>query len=347
MSYCQHVVYKREAAFGTWVTPDTVLSSEVWGVKSRREQVKLRTTGACRGLYQAVPGAKVVNGPWRFPWWPVNTLQALAAWFRDTAVTGVDTGVYDHGILANDAAGLLGLSMQGQYSTTRALNALSCVATKLTLTAAAKQPAYWSIDLLAKDEVRNDGTWDNDGTGAPAIIAVSASDYDTTRPLMFYDATLVLGGTPSFTDPTNLWSIAAGTTYSGFDMVEIAFDLGVDADAFSLQSDPTIYEAWPGPRSITVRLESSWTDLSTTFYDAFDAGTEMALQLKLAGPVISGAYTYEGEITLPAIHFDPDNIFPDVGPQDRLKSMISGEAVRDDTSGLDHGIRIRTSEATA
>jgi len=236
--------------------------------------------------------------------------------------------------------------MQGQYSATRCLNVLSAVATGMTLTAAAKAPAMWAWDLIAKDEARNGSTWDFDGTSAPAIIAVAAGDYDVTRPLMFYDAVLTLGGTPTFNNTTKLWTIGSGTDYCKFDMVEIGFDFGLDAEGYGLCQDPTVQELWPGPRTISVTLESSWTDLDTTFYDAFKAGTEMALRLKLAGPTITGSYKYEGEVVLPAVHFDPDAIFPDIGPQDRPKSRIRGEANRDSTSGRDHGLRIRSSETT-
>lgn len=343
----QHVLYSRESAFGTWVTPAKLVPSEAWGIRSAREQLKFRDTGGFQGVFQAVPGAKAVSGPWRFKWRPINTLAALGAWFRTNASTLVDTGVYDHGLLINNEAALLGLSMQAHHASTLALNGLSCVPTKLTFSFASKQPAIITADMLAKDEVRSGGTWDYDGvTAAPAIVAVATSSYDPKRPLMFYDAALVLGGTPTLNGTTKLWSVAAGTTYSKFHMVEIAFDFGMDADAFALANDPTIAEIWPGERSVAVKLESSWTDLSTTFYDAFRAGTEMALQIKLAGPTISGAYKYEGEITIPNLHFDPDNIFPDIGDQSRPKSAISGEAVLNLTAGYDFGIRVRSSEAT-
>lgn len=345
MAYPEHVLFNRETAFGTWVSPTKCIPVEEWSFPPAREQVKLDLTGAGRGRYQTVQGAKPVAGSMRFPWWGLQTGSIIVASLCTTAPTLVAAGIYDHGCLFDDTAGVVGLSMQGKYSAALGLNVLSAVPSKWTFTMAAKQAAMVAIDLLAKDEARVGQNWDY--TASPSSAILNHTYPTMMRPLMFYDATLILGGTPTLSGTTKLWSIGSGTTYSKFSLVEVSVDLGLDADAFALTTDPTIQEAFPGHRTISIKLESSWTDLSTVFYDAFRAGTEMALQIKLAGPIISTTYKHEGEITIPNIHFDPDAIWPAIsGAQARPKSAISGEAVLNVTAGYDFGIRLRSSEAT-
>ena len=341
-----HFIFSREAAFGTWVTPTKWLPVDSSEIGGEREVVPLRTTGAGRAPYLHVLGAKPVTGPMSCPWWGTQIGPMLAAFLRDSAVTAVDTGVYDHGMAYDDSIGLLGLSIQQQYTSSLAINVLSAVPNQLTLTAVQKEKVLMAWEFVAKDEVRSGATWDYNGGAAPAVIS-SPSYPAVLRPLMFYDAGVSIGGTPSWNGTTKKLSVSGGTAYPKIDNIQIVVNHNIDAEAFGLaKPDPTIQEAEHGNRDITVSFDISWSDYATTFYDNARAGTAMALVLDMVGATITGAHKHEAHLIVPSVFFDPNKLPPLTGEQARKKRTITGRAQMDATTGKDFGVWLRTSEAT-
>lgn len=341
----QHLIYSREAAFGTWVTPATWLPVDEANVQSQREQVELRLTGSGRDLRQSVLGAKPVNGPLVLPWHFTGIGGILASFLRSvTTVEVVASTVYTHSLLFDDTVGLLPLSMQQQYSASVALNILSAVVTSMTISAVAKEKVGLNFALEAKDEALAGGTWDYDGvTSSPAVIS-SPSYPSVTRPFMFYDGTVQIGGTASIS--SNIISLSGATAYPKTNNFEVGLDLGVDTDGFGITTDPTQQELWPGDREITVSIERSWTDLSTTLYAAWRAGTPQPMELKFVGPEIDTGHNYEAHIVMPAVVLNPAQLPGVTGSHAKKRQSVSGKATEDATTGHALNIWIKTSEAT-
>lgn len=342
----EHVVFSKESSFGAWMTPAKAIPVSEAGIQSARETIKAAVTGTGRGRWAAWLGAKPVAGPLKMPFWPVGVGTILSTFLTDVAATSVVGGVYDQGLLPNDAAGHDGLSIQQIYSAAVGLNVLSAYVNTFTLTAAVKEAAQIAFEMEAKDEALCAGTWDHDDGASPAIVSVPAYAALSLRPFIFYDATIVAGGTASLDAVENKIAIAGGVTYSKIENLEIGIALNLDTDGFGLATDPTRQSLVPGERVINAKFDIDWTDLSTTFYSAWRAGNELALYAKFVGPLITGAYYYEGHIIIPALHFDSVPLPPISGEKARRKQSVEGEAVTESVTGYDINVWLRTSEAT-
>lgn len=344
MAGAQHFIYSEESAFGTWVTPDKAIPIETEDIGAPREILDLRTTGAGRGLYSRVLGAKPVNGSFTTYWWQSNIATILSTFMRDTATTG-GGDPYTHGFLFDDSQGLLGLSIQKIYKTSAAQlaqNFLSCVVSTWTITAAKKEKVMLNFGIEGKDEGLAGGTWDYDGSACPAVTGTPSALYASkARPFMFYDGTVTIGGTPSLDDPSNVISIGGGTDYAKIENVEISVALNLDTDGYGITADPTRQEIWPGNRDITVSFDISWTDYATTFYTNARAGTAMALELGFA---ISA--DREAHIVVPSLSFDPYKLPPVTGDATKKVMTVTGKAETDTTTGYDFNAWVESGEST-
>jgi hypothetical protein len=343
----EHFIYSKQSAFETWSTPARAIPVENADLQSGREKINLNVTGAERDPYVHVLGAKPVTLALVLPWWTVNVATLLNTCLTDNAITEISAGaVYDHGMLFDDTAFLGAISGQIKHKSDLARNVLGAVPNGLTISAAIKEAAKLTFDMLAKDEAKAGGVWDYDGvTASPEVIALPS--YGTLRrPLMFYDAGVVIGGTPALSGTTQKLSIAGGTTYTKVNAIEFAINNNLDADGFGLVADPTVQELGPGNRDIQVTFEMSWSDYATTFYDAARAGTAMAVSLDLVGQVITDAYKYEAHVLAPSVFFDPANLPPISGDKTRKKIQITGAVQKDPITGVGFGLWTRTGEAT-
>jgi hypothetical protein len=347
----EHIVYKRETTFGTWVTPDKWLPVSTFNINSAREVLDDSLTGlANRGLYGTVLGGKPVNGNIGLPWHFVNIGSIFRSFMRDCTTTNPYAGVYDHAMLFDDTQGLLGLSVQAQHKYVAgagdnlAINILSAVCGSMKIAMATKERVLLDGAFEAKDEAKAAGTWDWSGGASPAEIATPAYSAVLGH-FMFYHAAVVIGGTPAISG--GKISVGGGTTYSKINTLDISIDNGLDAEGFGLTTDPTRQEIWPGDRKITADFEISWTNLSTTFYDAWRAKTQMALLVDLvSATTIASTYKYEAHIAIPGLVLDPATLPDIVGTKEKRKQSVSGRAQVDATTAKDFGIWIRTSEAT-
>ena len=340
----EHLIYSKQSAFGTWVTPAKALPVVTADLQSGREVKSMETTGAGRAPYLHVLGAKPVTLATELPWWTVNTATLLNQLLTTIATTNPNAGVYDHALLFDDTTTLGSISAQVKHNATVGRNALGCVVNGLTISAATKEAARLSFDYLCKDEAKVGGVWDYDGTTSSAAIVASPSYATLRRPFMFYDAAIVAGGTPSLA--SSKLSVSGGTSYTKLLNAEIKIATNLDGDGYGLSTDPTVQELYPGNRAIELTFEMSWTDYSLTFYDNARAGTAMAFDMALSGPVITGAFKYEAHVCLPSVFFDPVNLPAIGGDKKRRTVQVKGTAQTDTTTGVDMGLWIRTSEST-
>lgn len=332
---CQHFIYSPETVYGTWVTPAKAVPVEESSLVGEREALDLRITGSCRSLYNRVLGAKPVSGSVKMPF-PASY---IGSWFktfmRDTATTGA--GPYVHTFLFDDTLQPLGISIQQRHTASVAVNFLSCVTGSMTITGATKAPVALEFALQGKDEALAGGTWEYDGSASPAVIA-SPTYATRVRPFMFYDAAILIGGTPSIA--SKIISVAAGTAYTKVLSAKVTVDLGLDTDGYGLVADPTRQEIPAQSREITVELEISWTDYSTVLYSAARAGTAMAFVWNM----VAGAN--EAHIIVPALFFDPVKLPSITGAADKKTITLTGKAIYDTVTSQSFNLWLKTGEAT-
>lgn len=334
---CQHFIYSPETVYGTWVTPAKAVPIEDSSLQGEREAIDLRTTGSCRALYNRVLGAKPVAGTVKLPFPSAYIGSWLRTFLRDTATTGA--GPYVHTFLFDDTVNPLGISIQQQYNATVGLNFLSCVTNSLVITGAAKETVSLEFSLLGKDEALAGGTWDYNGGASPALVANPGALYATrARPFMFYDATIAIGGTPSIA--SKIISVAGGTAYPKVLSAKVTIDLGADADGYGLTADPTRQEIVAQDRQITVELEVSWSDYSTTLYSAARAGTPLAFVWDM------DAGAAEAHIVIPSLFFDPLRLPNLTGSSAKKTVTLSGKAIYDTVTAQSFNIWLQTGEAT-
>lgn len=339
----KHFIYSNQSAIGTWVTPARAVPVESFDIQHARESLNLNVTGAGRAPYLTVLGAKPVTATLVIPWWTINVASLFNCMMTTLDTDSPNAGVYDHDMLFDDTTYPKWFSGQGKYTATLARNLLGAAIDSVKITAATKAAAKLEFGLIAKDEGKAGGTWDFDGSACPAVVA--SPTYGTLRrPLMFYDATVTIGGTPSLSD--GRLTIGSGTTYSKLSQAAITISNNIDSDGFGLTPDPTVQETIPGNRDIELAFDMSWSDYATTFYDNARAGTAMAFDLALVGPTITGVYKYEAHITIPSVFFDPVNLPPIDGDKSKKTISVVGKAQTDTTTGVDFGLSVRTSEAT-
>ena len=339
-------IYSKETTPYTWVTPAKGVWVESAQASGGSEVLEQKITGSNRGPHLHVEGAKALTQTVSLPWWTTNIGTIFSSFLMTQAITAVDTGVKDHGLVYDDTAAFDALSIQHKHSATLGFNYLGCAVNSFEIAVATKEAAKLSFELLPKDEAICGGVWDYDGsTASPAIV--SSPTYPTLgRPLMFYDAAIVMGGTPALDGTTKKMTISGGTTYTKLRNLTIKGSNNLDADAFGLVNDPTLQEILPGDRTIEVSFDMSWSDYATTFYTNARAGTAMALGLDLTGPVITGAYFYEAHIVVPSVYFDPVELPPLDGDHANKLLTLTGRGQYDSNTGLDFGLWIRSSEAT-
>ena len=344
----EHFGVAAESAWGAWATPDTFYRIDSFSKDPGRATIEGRYTGFHRALVQMWPGAKAPSGSLRLAaWGELLGLLLLAAQLPDVTTTQPDEAgnptVYEHAFLPKDDEPIRSLSAQAQYSGSVGVNILGMVLDKLTISVKAGEAAMIEADWVAKDEAPCDGTWDHDGSSSPALVASPTYVSNTIRPLIFYDASVITGGTVSQDPTTKQLSIAGGTTRTLIESLEITLENNADARPF-LQPDPTPGNVVAGNRSITGQFDFDMSTVDPVWYNAMRAGTQMALQLALAGQIISTTYKRALVLTLPLIHIT-NAPFPDIsGSQDRRIQQVQFTAVQDGTVNTDIGVTVRDTQ---
>lgn len=343
MTRPNHFVIKREMGWGTWNLPNKAIPLANFSAAGNRARIEERLTGATRSLSRRYPGAKMPSGSLETPYWSedMGWFWAAALLHFITTLTPVGgTLTREHGILPDDPANVASLSAQTQWSGATGVNYLGLVLNSLTISCRAGEAARLSADWIARDEAKVGGVWDYDGlTASPAIIATPTYFAATIPYLIFTGASIVSGGTPTLDPTKKYYTIAGGTVESGIEGFTMTIENNVDARV--LFGAPTPQQAVAQDRDITFSFDyAPGEDIGYKWYDEYRAGSQIALQFGLKGPLIETTFYRETVITLPLVDFDPTNMPDLTGSKTRKTRAVTGKAL-EHSSGYDIGVMLR------
>lgn len=342
----EHFIIAPETVFGTFVTPTRAYPVLKASHDIGREYLDKRYSGSGRALNTRYQGKKAPSGSVEMDLWPDYMGRFLKAAGLDNITTttpGGATTARQHAFLLGTTAQLASLSAQIKRSATIATNLRGVVIDKITIKAVAGEVVSFMMDFLAKDEAPAGGTWDSDGSASAAVIASPTYIGATLVPYRFFNAALVLGGTPSLT--SNVYSIAGGTTIALAESLEISIENNLDAPHF-LTADPTPGKIVGQDFNVTVKMDMDVSDLVTTYYDYVRAGSNVALKLDLTGALIESGQNYEFDLTLPNLVFDEAS-YPDIsGEQSRRVQSISATAIQHAASANAIGITLKDTQTS-
>lgn len=344
----EHLIVSPETTWGTWVLPADAFPVRTAAHAVGRNYIERRYTGSERWLRDRYQGAKAPSGSIAMDLFPEKMgLFLKAAGFNDINtvqpdVTNAPT-VYEHSLLLGQTNSLPSLSMQHKRSTSIATNVLGAILGSLTINAVQGEVVTFEMEWLAKDEAPAGGTWDYDGSASAGVIATPTYIAATLIPYRFFDAALIVGGTPSLT--SKKYSIAGGTTLAKVESLEIAIENNLEQAHF-LTSDPTPGVIHAQNFDVSVSMDLDQSSLDSTFYDHVRAGTKAALQLTLTGAVIEDVQTYKFIVTLPELSFDEAD-WPELsGEQSRRVQSISAMAVEHADTANPVGITVQDTQTS-
>jgi len=325
---CEHFAYAPQGAIGTFVPPTKaipVISAGAGG--TQRELTDGRLTGSCRSRFYRWLGAKAVSGSIVTHWWDEDIASLWKEFLTDSATTGAPTD-YTHGFIPNDLASLGMLSAQFVHSTTVGESILAMVINSVEIQCASKELVQLTFNYEARDKVRSAlaadaAKWDSLATASPALVVPSTMYETVARPLAFYDGVITYGGTLTFSDTSNVVTIASGVALAKILAITITIDAGLDTDGFEVAEDPTRLEFAPGDRDITVSMDVSFYDQAFTLYDLANSGVPTVISLQLFKSAVLGA-----EIILPAVVLDPFAMPAVTGTKAKKTYTLTGKAQR-------------------
>lgn len=339
----EHLIVAPESVFGTFVTPTRAYPVLKASHTVGREYIDKRYTASGRALNNRYQGKKAPSGSIEMDLWPDYMGRFLrAAGFEVTTTTpGGATTARQHAFLLGTTMQLPSLSAQIKRSAAIATNLRGLVIDKITIKAVAGETVSFMVDFLAKDEAPAGGTWDADGSASEAVIANPTYIGATLVPYRFFNAALVIGGTPSIL--SNVYSITGGTTLALAESLEITLENNLDAPHF-LTSDPTPGKIVGQDFNVTAKLDIDVSTLVTTYYDYVRQGANVALKLDLTGALIESGQNYEFDLTLPNLVFD-EGSYPDIsGEQSRRVQTLSATAIQHATTANAIGIVLKDTQ---
>ncbi len=344
----EHLIISPEAAWGTWVLPADAYPVRTAAHTIGRNYIDRRYTGSERWLRDRYLGAKAPSGSIAMDLWPEKMGRFLkAAGFSD--INSVQPNIplaptaWEHSFLLEQTNALKSLSMQHKRSTAIATNVLGAIINSITLSVVQGEVATFEMEWLAKDEAPAGGTWDFDGSASPAVIATPSYIAATLIPFRFFDAVLILGGTPTLT--LKKYTVAGGVAQVKVQSVEIAIANNLEQAHF-LSADPTPGVIHAQNFEATVSMDIDQSALDNTFYNHVRAGTTAALQLTLTGATIADTEKYKFIVTLPELSFGEAD-WPELsGEQSRRVQSVSASAVDHAATANAIGITIEDTQTT-
>lgn len=340
----EHVVLKEQAAWDTYVTPDTGIYFDEFSVNPGLEWVERRTTGRNRGLSNQWQGIKMIEGSFSLPAWETKLGMLLkAAYFTDVASTQQGaTDAYKHGFIQDDSTPPNGLSAQIQHGTSEAQHLIGMIISSLTFQCAAGEPLVISGDFIAMDEAPLNGNWDYDGSAAPASL-VTPVNYpaDSIVALMFDGAQLFYGGALTWNDGENIYTISGETEVLTIEQASLTVENNPDPRAF--WGRRTARNVVGQDRVISGSLDFDQSTPDHTFYDLMRAGTQSVLKMLWTGNLADTGYDFQFEIIVPNLVFRTAQLPTVQGANDRRMQSVefTGEY---DTNDNDIAISIVDTE---
>ena len=339
----EHFLIAEQTDLETWETPAHALRVANFSVDPGRERIDLRDTGSSRSLGGRVLGAKAPTAKLEMKAYAEKLgwlLKACGLPLVTTTTPGGATNARLHTFLPDDTLDPVALSAQVQYGNSIGQNILGMVGDKLSFTAVAKEEVKLAIDFMALDEAKCGGTWDFDGVTASEAL-VSSPSYISAgiRPLMFFDAVIVVGGIVAKDGTTKRLSITGGTAQAKFERFEFNLENGFDLPHF-LGSSPTPGQADGQDRKVNGKFDVAQSTVTTTFYDEMRAGTKAALKILLAGPIIESTIRRTVEIIFPSIDYDAAAFAGISGDQKRRTRSVEFTSVLESVTNTEIGIAL-------
>lgn len=344
----EDIIVVKESTPGTWVTPTTGIPTTKTTYKLGRSYINKRYTGKGRHLAKNLVGGIAPSGTFELDVFPdYMGLFISALGFTPTTVTPAGgTNAREHGFLAATDAAQRAMSVQIKLGASNALNVLRCSMNKMTLTLAGGAEAKMAFDWLAKDIAIAGDDWNYDGeTASEAIISSPTYIGASLTPFMFYEAALVLGGTPSLDGTSKQFSISGGSAIAYVENLELTIENGLE-QFHTLQNDPTPYGYPPQDLVVGVKMDMDFSTIRETYFDYFRDGTQAALKITLAqgADSIETDQAYMFEVVVPNLSFSMGEM-PDIeGSSTRRQQTVEAEGVLDATSDHVIGITIRDTQ---
>jgi len=240
---------------------------------------------------------------------------ALGACATSQPSVGTDPTVYEHKCTMADQTGL-GLTVQVGRPTNAAVvqpwDYVGCKITSLKLSGAVGAIPQLEVTFYGQDE-KTDQTLAT--ASYPAGLAV----------LTWAGTTVTIGG-------TNYPCQSAALTVTNAFKTD-RYNLGA-----LTRSEPILN----GKSTVGIDLTSEYVD--NTAYARITGGTTAAVTMLFDGAVISHAYVFGIEVTMPCVRFDSDN--PQVSGPDVLSQPLKGIALDDASADAPIKIVYRTTDAT-
>jgi hypothetical protein len=337
----EHIIFVEQTTdWTTWDTPDKAIPVDTFAIDPGIEYHDHRVTGQNRSLKYSWLGQKLVTGSFEMlAWWEYLGWFFKAALMHDVASTvqGATTA-YLHGFFPKDDTMPLGMSVQAKRDADDASNLIGMLIDSLTFNMSANEPVMLSGDFIAYDEADTGGTWDNDASAAPAVIASPTYFADSVLPFRFQHATLTFDGTLTFDDTENKYTISGGTAFSLIEQMELSIENNLDPRVFLSSRLPG--NVIGGDRSISGSFAWDQSAVDEQFLTKLRAGTRATLQIVLdSGVEADTGFNYMMTITVPVVEFR-SAAHPDAtGSQDRRMQDVEFVGLAD-SNDIDFNVTI-------
>lgn len=341
----EHLIFTEQTIdWETFETPDKAIPVTNFDVDLGIAYQEHRATGTGRALVRSWYASKSVSGSMSMAGWE----QYLGWWFKHALMHNIKsstpagaTTAKQHGFLPKDDTMPLGLSVQvlrnGEAQSIKGL-----LVNRITFNCQAGQELTLDIDWIARDEAPEGGTWDDDGTAAPAEVIPVYFGVDVPA-FMFYQAQLIVGGTATFNPTTNLYSFSGGTEYPLVEMAEASLENNLDARLFWGSKVPR--NVIGQDRAVTGRFDLDQSTLEDAFYEMHRTGARSAIRYVFTGTEIEAGHNHMLELVFPNVVITQGKYPAIAGSNDRRMQSVEFQALAD-SNGIDFAINLIDTQAS-
>jgi len=333
-------------SYPAWSTPNKSIPVTSASFAAARALNRFEDTGSTirSRRYKSQGAVNNASGSISFRGYPVYLLSWMfRAFLLDAAQSAAGTG-WKNDLLPDDTVQQLPwFSFQQRYAASVGQNARGAVLNQMTLSCAGGEELNVQSDFVVADVALAGGDW-SDGSNSPSLVSAA---YPATLPppLRFHEGQIIFGG--SVSKSTNALSLTGGTTIATFQSIQLQIANNAEGRYTVRDGAPTISRTRHGIRDITLSGDVDWSDFTTSHYDAMQAATETAVQLKfISDGTFSSGQNYQLIITLPRMVWTQDGApLPDMDGSKAAKTQsLSLVAMEDETLATDIGVTFRTTD---
>lgn len=341
MALNQHILLRRETAWGTWNSPNVAIPYTSFEPDAGWESIESAVTGSGRALRQRIRGAKTPAASLALPFWYERMGWFLIAMGLYDVATTTPVGATLarlHGFLPNNAQNPASLSFQAQYNAANAVNMKGGVMTSATITVTNKGTIDFSGDLMGEDLALAGGTW-TDGSASPAIITPVTYFAGAIQPFTAFDVAVSIGGTPTLNDTTNVVSVAGGSANATLEALELSVENnGSVQHLLNQRRNPG--SVWLGSRRTGLTMDIDWSTPDMTFYNYLESGTTfpVVITVTAAANSIETGFSHQLQIVLPRCAVNTGNPPAIQGSLDRPSQSVELVCMEHDTVATDLNI---------